>query len=195
MVRWIEAGNGTCPVGRDLVTIDSLKSQNRMTKQLLNKLVIRCKNHQNGCPLMCKLEYSPQLNEHELNLCAVTQKFVVREIQEKHKEETNELKKKISEVKEALSLEKSLHLIDIEDKDKVIEEKEKRITDLEDKIDQLKRKSTELLKIFQDQPMQSLNVAKNRFLEATGKYNLQFLSSCQFVTFKNHSKEFYQFYI
>ena len=112
----------------------------------------------------------PRLNEHEQKLCTVTQNIVVRDIQEKHKEETRDLRKKITEVEEALNLEKRFHSIDIEDKNKVIDEKQKRISDLEIKIDQFKRKSTELWKIFEENAMQSPNVVRSSVSEATGKF-------------------------
>ena len=74
-----------------------------------------------------------------------------------------------------MSLEKGLHSISIEDKDKVIDGKQKRITDLENKIDQFKRKSTELYKIFEEKAMQPPNVARSSVSEATGKFIFQYL--------------------
>ena len=160
IMQWLGGGNRTCPVDRQLVTSDSLKALNRMAKQSLNKLVIRCKNYGDGCRLMSKLEDMPQLNEHELNLCTVAQNNIIRETEERHRKEDNDLRIIISELEDSLSLEKGLHSITIEDKDKVIEQKQKRITDLEKKIDQTERKSTEIFKKYEEKAMPLADVAR-----------------------------------
>ena len=65
--RWINAGNRTCPEDRQALTVNALKPPSRLTLQFLNKLIIRCKNYNDGCRLMSTFEDVMQLKEHETN--------------------------------------------------------------------------------------------------------------------------------
>ena len=67
--RWMEEGRRICPEDREPISSGALKSPNRMRKQILNNLIVRCKYYGEGCCLMAKLEYMPQLIEHEVNQC------------------------------------------------------------------------------------------------------------------------------
>ena len=135
--QWLHQGQQTCPVDREQLTPDALKPASRITRQLLDKLHIHCKHYAEGCCLMSKLENMPQLIEHELNLCEVVKKDQVREIRSQFKEEADELKKKISELEETLSLKASLHLIAQDD----ITEREKEIIHLKKIIEDNDRRN------------------------------------------------------
>ena len=76
---WLEGGRSTCPVDRKHLTSDALKVPSRLTKQLLSKLILRCKNYENGCRLMAKLEDIPKLKEHEAKECSFSPNTIVRE--------------------------------------------------------------------------------------------------------------------
>ena len=67
--EWLQKGNGTCPVERHVISQDSLKSPNRIIKQILNNLIIRCKSYGGGCCLMSRLEDIARLIEHEIDQC------------------------------------------------------------------------------------------------------------------------------
>ena len=67
--RWINEGNRTCPEDRQALTVNALKPPSRLTLQFLNKLIIRCKNYNDGCRLMTTFEDVIQLKEHETNQC------------------------------------------------------------------------------------------------------------------------------
>ena len=159
--RWLEGGNGTCPVDMQIVTFNSLKPLNGIAKQLLNKLIIRCKNYGDGCRLMSKLEDMAQLNEHELSHCTFAEQNLVRDIQGKHQEEANNLRKKISEFEDALTLKKGMHPIATGDNDKATDQNQKRITQLEKEIYQMEIKNTELCKTIEEKSIQLADVARN----------------------------------
>ena len=67
--RWLEGDRRTCPEDRESLSSNDLKPASRLTKQLLNKLIVRCKNYSDGCVLMSKFEDMTQLIEHEDNQC------------------------------------------------------------------------------------------------------------------------------
>ena len=152
--RWLELGNGTCPIDRERLTSDALKPPSRLTKQLHSKLMIRCINYGDGCRLMSKLEDMTQMNEHELNLCTVAQNTVIREIQERHQKEVRELRKEVAEHKHALSLEKYLHSSAIEANAEAITQKQNRITELENKVIQVEKQNEEMSKTFRQKEIQ-----------------------------------------
>jgi hypothetical protein len=140
---WLEGGQRTCPEDRQQLSSNDLRPPSRLTKQLLNNLIVRCKNYSDGCRLMSKFEDMPRLMEHETNLCKVAQN--PREIQVKHQKESNDLQMQISKLEDSLSLEKGLHSITIEDNANVIEELLNTIQDLERKL----REGTKNKYIFQ----------------------------------------------
>ena len=144
--RWLSGGQRVCPVDRQQLTAATLKPPNRILKDIQNSLTVRCKYYGEGCCLMAKFEYMPQLIEHEKNQCHVVQNMFVRELQEKHHREVDELRKEISKLEESLSLEKGLRSIAEDDNATLIDEKEKIVTDLERKFKEEERKNTELLK-------------------------------------------------
>ena len=97
-----------------------MKTPTRITQQLLNNLTIRCQNHVDGCHLQCKLEYIQQLTQHEQQWCQAANNEKKREI--------NDLKKKIMELQDALSVQQGA----INDKDKLIMEHEETLSHLID---------------------------------------------------------------
>ena len=125
--RWINEGHRTCPEDRHELTINVLKSPNRLTYQFLNKLIVRCKHYSDGCRLMSTYEDMSLLVEHEVNQCHVVQNGLVREVCEEFEKEANILKKKIDD------LEKTLQTT-ISDKEKEIGRLEKTILEKEQLI-------------------------------------------------------------
>ena len=74
----LEKGNNSCPVDRKEVTLESLRQPNGMTKQILDSLIICCKNYGNGCNLMAKYENIIQLQDHERKGCSVIYDLVIK---------------------------------------------------------------------------------------------------------------------
>ena len=148
--EWLEGGQKICPVDRQILTSAALKQPNRITKQLLGNLTVRCKHYGDGCWLKSRFEYMLQLIEHEVNHCQAVQNKLVREVSENHQKEVGNLRKKVLELEENLSIEKGLHAITVGEKSKVIGEKEKLIADLELRIKEDERKNTERWKTFNE---------------------------------------------
>ena len=72
--RWLKGqlrGQRTCPEDRKPLASDELRPANRLTRQLLSSLIVRCKHYSDGCCLMSKFEDMPRLVEHETNQCPV----------------------------------------------------------------------------------------------------------------------------
>ena len=122
--KWLDQGERTCPVDRQQLTISALKPPTRMTRQLLDKLTIRCKNHKDGCYLMCKFEYMSQLIQHEQKWCET--------VNNETKKEMDILKKKIGELENELILKDNVVSV----KDKVIDENAKTICHLKATINE-----------------------------------------------------------
>ena len=90
---WLNNGNTTCPVDRQPLQIRHLKTS-RLLQELLSKFTIRCKNHENGCPLMVKFPGMSKLIEHEENCCSLTGDSL-RQENEKLKKQINDLEERI----------------------------------------------------------------------------------------------------
>ena len=73
ITQWLQEGQGSCPVDRQVLSFNGLKPLNRMTMQVLNKLNVYCKNHSKGCVLMATFENLPKLIKHESEGCEVTE--------------------------------------------------------------------------------------------------------------------------
>ena len=101
--RWINEGNQTCPEDRQSLTVNALKPPSRLTHQFLNKLIIRCKNHNDGCRLMSTFEDVVQLEKHELNQCQVDPDSLVQEVCDTFEKERTFLKDRIKELKGTIS--------------------------------------------------------------------------------------------
>ena len=149
---WLDQGNNTCPTDRQPLTQEALKPPSRITRQLLDKLNIRCKHYAEGCRLMAKVEDMPHLIDHELNHCKVVKNEENRKIRDQFKKETEELKTKISEKEEALSMKECLHLIDQQE----IKEKENKIMHLTETIKENSQRSNKLLKVIKETAEQGL---------------------------------------
>ena len=66
IIEWINSGNSTCPVDRQSLRVEAL-SPAILPQQLINKLIIKCKN--NGCRVKFLFEDLPHLIEHENFFC------------------------------------------------------------------------------------------------------------------------------
>lgn len=108
--KWLDQGERTCPVDRHQLTIFALKPPTRMTRNLLDKLTIRCKNHNDGCYLMCKFEHTSQLIQHEQKGCEA--------VNNETKKEMDSLKMKNRQLENDLILKDNTITI----KDKIIAE-------------------------------------------------------------------------
>ena len=140
ITRWLQGGKTSCPIDREKLTLAALKSPHRSTIQLLNKLIIRCKNYAQGCPLMARLENMSKLIEHEVDGCRVVSSNLLIDAQT----EIRTLKSKITELEEELSLQKGLYSIAIEDHDKMIEEKDAKITVAENTVKQIQEMASQI---------------------------------------------------
>ena len=67
--QWLDGGKRICPVDRQKLTSPDLKPLDRFKKQFLDKLIVKCINHTEGCRLMARYEDMAQLIEHECNKC------------------------------------------------------------------------------------------------------------------------------
>ena len=159
---WLDQGHKTCPTDRRQLTHETLKPPSRITRQLLDKLNIRCKYYAEGCRLMSKVEDMSYLIDHELNHCNVVKNEEIRKIEieiEKFREEIDELKTKISE-KEEESL--SDYLINQQEST----EKENTIIRLTKTIEENNQRNKKLWKIIQETAEQGLT-AEARTLSLT----------------------------
>ena len=98
---WLESGNKTCPVDRIKLRKSELRTPHRITRQLLNNLIIRCKNYDVGCCLMSKFEDILHLIEHENNYCKAIQKrqtFRYGEVVHGVEKENAQLKQQIADL-------------------------------------------------------------------------------------------------
>ena len=136
--EWLDNGNHTCPVDRQDLSIQDL-NQPRLLQEILNKLTLRCKNHQKGCSLMAKYADQAQLIEHETENCSVLNNSFRNDI-DKLKKNLKALEKKISE------------------KDKIIFEKEQENT-------KLKSANEKKVKMLKDEI--SSNYEKIKMLESS----------------------------
>ena len=143
ITTWLEGGHRTCPDDREQLSSNDLRPPSRLTKHMLNNLIVRCKNNTDGCRMMSKFEDMPRLLEHEAHQCQVSQNQRIVELQGKHQKESEGFRKRISELEDGLSLEKGLHSITITDNAKVIDEQQKKIKDLQRQIREDERKNTE----------------------------------------------------
>ena len=96
---WLESGNKTCPVDRIKLRKSELRTPHRITRQLLNNLIIRCKNYDVGCCLMSKFEDILHLIEHENIYCnAKRQAFRYEEVVHGVEKENAQLKEQIADL-------------------------------------------------------------------------------------------------
>ena len=123
--EWLDNGNHTCPVDRQDLSIQDL-NQPRLLQEILNKLTIRCKNHQKGCSLMAKYADQPQLFKHETENCSVLNNSFLNDI-DKLKKNLKALEKKILE-KDKIIFEKE------QENTKLKSANEKTVKKLEDEI-------------------------------------------------------------
>ena len=100
--HWLNLGNRNCPIDREPVNLNSLRAESRKTKQLLDRLIIRCKHYRDGCRMMSKLEDMPHLHQHEQNNCQASQQNVIRQMEDEFQWKDREYKNKISELEGAL---------------------------------------------------------------------------------------------
>ena len=130
--EWLDSGNATCPVDRQELSLEDL-NQPRLLQEILNKLIIRCKNHQKGCRLMARYEDRPQLVEHEAENCSIHNNSFRHSI-DKLKKNLKALEKKISE-KDNIIFEKEQERKKLlENQKKAISGNEKRIKNLNDEL-------------------------------------------------------------
>ena len=71
ILNWLEIGNFSCPVDRIPLSQYHLKTPSRIIKKLLDGLSVRCKNYDQGCSFITKLETVDCLSDHENNQCIV----------------------------------------------------------------------------------------------------------------------------
>ena len=71
ILNWLEIGNLSCPVDRIPLSQYHLKTPSRIIKKLLDGLSVRCKNCDQGCSFITKLETANSLYDHENNQCIV----------------------------------------------------------------------------------------------------------------------------
>ena len=100
--RWLDQGQETCPEDRKKLDLKSLQPSLRVTRKLLDKLTIRCKNQVDGCPLMCKMEHMQKLVQHEEKGCLAESNVSEREVDELKKMVANK-DKEIAEKEATIS--------------------------------------------------------------------------------------------
>ena len=101
--EWLKSGKQTCPIDREKLSLNDLKAPSRMTRQLIDSLIVKCKYFSEGCKLMAKYEDLQQLIKHETEGCHVilnaSTSKIENELQKKLEFEvnkkTNESQKKI----------------------------------------------------------------------------------------------------
>ena len=98
---WLDTGNNNCPIDRELLTLDLLKPESRITRRRLNRLSIRCKNYSTGCRLMSLLEDMPRLMEHEANDCNVAE-YIEGIMKELYDAQEEEYKRRILELEDVV---------------------------------------------------------------------------------------------
>ena len=138
--QWFEEGHVSCPVDDCLLTPRDLKLPHRLTMQLINNLIIRCKNFPKGCQLMSKLEDIAQLVKHEEKRCPFSQELDLDAV----KNEINGLKVICSELNEEINI----RAMAIQDKNESLEEKEDRIKNLKNDIEETERVQQRIWKAF-----------------------------------------------
>ena len=79
ILNWLKIGNFSCPVDRIPLSQYHLKTPSRIIKKLLNGLSIRCKNYDQGCSFITKLETVDCLSDHENNQCIVEKNLSLNE--------------------------------------------------------------------------------------------------------------------
>ena len=121
---WMNQGKTTCPEDRNELAFNSLKPPSRLTLQLLNKLIIRCRNYADGCRQMYTYEDIPHLTQHELNECNCRETTLFHHLSDQLKKDSNELKTKVQ------TLEK-----EIEDKYNTIKRQERKIMEILEMIE------------------------------------------------------------
>ena len=99
--KWLDTGSNNCPIDRELLTLDLLRPESRITMRRLNRLSIRCKNYSTGCRLMSLLEDMPRLMEHEANDCNVAE-YIEGIIKELYDAQEEEYKRRILELEDVL---------------------------------------------------------------------------------------------
>ena len=99
--KWLDTGSNNCPIDRELLALDLLKPESRITVRRLNRLSIRCKNYSTGCRLMSLLEDMPRLMEHEANDCNVAE-YIEGIIKELYDAQEEEYKRRILELEDVL---------------------------------------------------------------------------------------------
>ena len=99
--KWLDTGSNNCPVDRELLTLNLLKPESRITMRRLNRLCIRCKNYSTGCRLMSLLEDMPRLMEHEANDCNVAE-YIEEIMKELYDAQEEEYKRRILELEDVV---------------------------------------------------------------------------------------------
>ena len=180
--EWLDNGNHTCPVDRQDLSIQDL-NQPRLLQEILNKLTIRCKNHEKGCSLMAKYADQPQLIEHETENCSVLNNSFRNDI-DKLKKNLKALEKKISE-KDKTIFEKE------QENTKLKSSNEKNVKKLKEEISRKNEKIRMLESSCEEgrigecsATFPSCNLADNRYmelpkeiLEVIDKLKIDYLSS------------------
>ena len=118
--KWLDTGSNNCPIDRELLTLDLLKPESRITMRRLNRYSIRCKNYSTGCRLMSFLEDMPKLMEHEANDCNVAE-YIEGIMKEMYDAQEEEYERRI---------------LDLED---VVRSKDRAIVKLENSLEQLRK--------------------------------------------------------
>ena len=101
--RWINEGKRICPVDRQQLTLNDLKPMDRFRRQFLDKFIIKCINHADGCLLMARFEDMSNLIEHESNLCEAANRNKIRQEIQGYKDKVTELENEIAEIKEHIA--------------------------------------------------------------------------------------------
>ena len=129
--EWLKSGKKTCPIDREKLSLNDLKPPNRMTRQLIDRLIVKCRYFSEGCKLMAKYEDLQQLIKHETEGCHVMLNARISKIE-------NELQKKLEfEVNKKTN-----------ESQKKIEARDTKILELNKIITEMDKKILEQEKIF-----------------------------------------------
>ena len=101
--RWLNEGRRICPVDRQPLTLKDLKPLDRFKKQFLDKFIVKCINHTDGCRLMARFEDMPSLIEHESNQCEAGNGNKIRLDMQQHKNRVSELEEENVGLKEQIA--------------------------------------------------------------------------------------------
>ena len=158
ITKWMEEGRVSCPVDECRLSLNELKPPHRLTMQLLNNLVVRCKHFSKGCRLLSKLEFMPQLIEHEEKGCPHSKPPDLVNAQRR----IDALKRRNSELNDEVNL----RAMAIEDKNGILDEKVDRIGHLKKEIELTKRTHQKVWKTFHEKieqlsNMVNLNIIKD----------------------------------